>query len=57
MLGQMLTGQALIWYNSVVDNPNHVESDWTFIKAVIAIYTQFVHKSTVLTATEKYEVV
>ena len=57
VLGQMLTGQALIWYNSVVDNPNRVESDWTFIKAVIAMYTRFVHKSTVLTATEKYEAV
>ena len=55
VLGQILSGQALVWYNSVIDSPDRIETVWTFQTAVTALYTRFVHRSNVLTATEKFE--
>ena len=36
VLGQILSGQALIWYNSVIDSSDRVEQDWTFQAAMVA---------------------
>ena len=55
VLGQVLAGEALQWYNSVVDNPNSTTVNWDFENSLIALYTRFVHRSTVLTATEKFD--
>ena len=55
VLGQMLEGEAQQWYNSVVDNPNSLAARWDFENSLIALYTRFVHRSTVLTATEKFD--
>ncbi|KAK7684481.1 hypothetical protein QCA50_012428 [Cerrena zonata] len=57
LLGQVLDDEALIWYNSVIDSPGRVNRHWEFETAVIALYTRFVNKSTVLSATEKFEAV
>ncbi|KAK7677887.1 hypothetical protein QCA50_019199 [Cerrena zonata] len=55
VLGTLLTGEALQWYNSVIDNPNRLDIVWDFESALVALYTRFVHQSTVLTATERFE--
>ncbi|KAK7678118.1 hypothetical protein QCA50_018911 [Cerrena zonata] len=55
VLGTLLTGDALQWYNSVIDNPNRLDLAWDFESALVALYTRFVHQSTVLTATERFE--
>ena len=55
VLGQMLSGEAQQWYNSVVDNPNSLSVLWDFENALIALYTRFVHHSTTLTATDKFD--
>ena len=57
LLGQVLTGEAQRWYNDVIDNPDRVERSWDFANAVVALYLRFVHKSTILTAAEKFDTV
>ena len=57
LLGQVLSGEAQRWYNDVIDNPDRVERTWGFTNAVVALYIRFIHKSTILTAAEKFDAV
>ena len=57
LLGQVLSGEAQRWYNDVIDNPDRVEKTWGFTNAVVALYIRFIHKSTILTAAEKFDAV
>ncbi|KAK7682124.1 hypothetical protein QCA50_014710 [Cerrena zonata] len=57
ILGQILTGEAQRWYNDVIDNPDRVERTWDFEMAILALYTRFVRRSTILAATERYDAV
>ncbi|KAK7682712.1 hypothetical protein QCA50_014095 [Cerrena zonata] len=55
LLGTVLSSTAQHWYNSVVDGPHRIERSWSFENAVVALYYRFIHQSTMLTATERFE--
>ncbi|KAK7690240.1 hypothetical protein QCA50_006894 [Cerrena zonata] len=55
LLGTVLEGEALLWYHSVIDGPHRIKRHWDFESAVVALYYRFIHQSTSLNATEKFE--
>ncbi|KAK7688421.1 hypothetical protein QCA50_008794 [Cerrena zonata] len=57
LLGTVLEGEALLWYHSVIDSPHRIKRYWDFESAIVALYHRFIHQSTSLTATEKFEAV
>lgn len=57
LLGLILSGAALDWYNQEVASPYRQIRHWRFEDAVCALYRRFIHQATAQTATEKFEAV
>lgn len=57
LLGLILSGLALDWYNQEVASPYRLVRNWAFEDIVCALYKRFIHQATAQTATEKFEAV
>lgn len=57
LLGLVLEGPAIEWYNQEVSSPYRVEDQWRFLDVVLALHARFVHQATAQEATEQYEAV
>ena len=55
VLGTLLTGPALRWYNQEVAAPYRTERHWSFEKVMCAMYRRFIHQATAQEATAKFE--
>lgn len=55
IMGQMLTGIALEWYNQVVESPHRVQVNWTFEELMCAIFQRFVHKANSQQAARRFD--
>lgn len=55
VLGDLLSKQALQWYNSEVRAPERKRKRWTLLDVVYALQERFVHKATAQLASERYE--
>ena len=54
VLGQYLKGSTLEWFNTIVDDSTRPKK-WTFENAVLGLFSRFVHQSTTLQATQRFE--
>lgn len=55
VLGSYLKGDALQWYNDEVTGLHCYDNYWTFKKALLGLFTQFVQAMTMHVAAEKFE--
>ncbi|KAJ3543852.1 hypothetical protein NM688_g5810 [Phlebia brevispora] len=57
VLGMVLLGPALEWYQQEVGSLYRSRINWTFVDALCALHNQFVHRANAQTATEQFEAV
>ncbi|KAI0340237.1 hypothetical protein BDW22DRAFT_1430857 [Trametopsis cervina] len=55
VLGDLLSKQALQWYNAEVRAPERKQRTWTLLGVVYALQERFVHKATAQLASERYK--
>lgn len=54
VLGQCLSGEAMVWFNTEVESPHRARKDWSFKEAVCSLFDYFVHKTSSKVAALKY---